>query len=411
MTFNGSAETNGIFDFIGGAGKDNLTGGSGADDFQMNRGGADIVHGGAGNDKIHMGRTLTAADAINGGSGSDLVELNGDYSAGLALSGTTLRNVERLQLDGGNSYSLTTADGNVASGATLTVRSSGLASGQTLNFNGTAETNGNFTFVTGAETDTIKGGAGNDSIDFGVNFTAQDFFNGGAGDDTVGISASSGALTLSNLKNIETLYLSDDSYNITTTDGLVASGAQLDVAFNPFTASQTLTFDGSAETNGVFGIGGGAGKDHLVGGAKGDGLEGFGGADFLRGGPGKDDYFYLQASDSTSSTYDTIFGFNANQDALELIGDTITGLNSKITHGALWQTTFDSDLATAVTPAHLGAHHAVLFTPDSGSLAGDTFLVIDANGQSGYQAGLDYVIRLESASNLGNLTAGSNFNP
>jgi Ca2+-binding RTX toxin-like protein len=179
---------------------------------------------------------------------------------------------------------------------------------------------------------------------------------------------------------------------------------------NWFTASQTLTFDGSAETNGTFGIGGGEGNDHLRSGAKGDGLEGYGGADFLRGGLGHDGYFYQQISDSTSSTYDTIFGFDADQDRVVLTdGNTVTGLNNKITHGTLWQTTFDSDLATAVSPARLGAHHAVLFAPDAGSLAGDTFLVIDANGQSGYQAGLDYVMRLESASNLSHLSAGSNF--
>ncbi len=410
LTFNGSAETNGGFYFIGGAGNDNLIGGSRADYFQMNKGGADIVNAGAGNDQISMGGRLTAADTINGGAGFDWVELNGNYSAGLTLSATTLRNVETLQLDGGHSYSLTTADATVASGKTLAVDSSALASGQTLNFNGAAETNGNFTFAPGAETDTIRGGAGNDSIDFGTHFTAQDFFNGGAGTDSVTIGASPGALTLSNLKNIENLDLGGGSYNLTTTDSLVASGAQLFVEFDGATASQTLTFDGSAETNGSFGIEGGSGNDHLVGGAKSDGLGGGGGADFLRGGPGHDNYFYDQVSDSTSSTYDTIFGFNANQDTLVLQdGDTVTGLNSKITHGALWQTTFDSDLTTAVSSAHLGAHHAVLFTPDSGSLAGDTFLVIDANGHSGYQAGQDYVIRLASASNLSSLTA-FNFN-
>jgi Ca2+-binding RTX toxin-like protein len=347
---------------------------------------------------------LNAADTINGGSGSDLVELNGDYSAGLVMSDTTLRNFETLKLDAGHSYKLTTADATVASGVTFNVDSTALLSGDTLNFNGSAETNGNFIFAPGVETDTIRGGAGNDSIDFGASFTAQDFFNGGGGKDTVSIGASPGALTLSNLKNIETLDLSGGSYNLTTTDGVVASGASLLVELLATTKSQTLTFNGSAETDGTFGIQGGAGNDHLVGGNNNDGLQGSGGADFLRGGPGKDNYFYRQVSDSTSSTYDTIFGFNANQDEIVLLdNDAITGINSPITHGALSKTTFDTDLQTAVAPAHLGAHHAVLFTPDSGTLAGNTFLVIDANGHNGYQAGLDYVIRLASPSNLSHL--------
>jgi hypothetical protein len=55
---------------------------------------------------------------------------------------------------------------------------------------------------------------------------------------------------------------------------------------------------------------------------------------------------------------------------------------------------------------HLG--HAVLFTPDGGTLAGHTFLVVDVNGMAGYQAGEDYVFQLESASNLASLST-SNF--
>ena len=57
---------------------------------------------------------------------------------------------------------------------------------------------------------------------------------------------------------------------------------------------------------------------------------------------------------------------------------------------------FNSDLSHAADAAHLGKHHAVLFTPDSGDLSGTTFLVIDTNGVAGYQAGADLVIQLVS---------------
>ena len=36
----------------------------------------------------------------------------------------------------------------------------------------------------------------------------------------------------------------------------------------------------------------------------------------------------------------------------------------------------------------------MLFQADGGDLAGLTFLVVDANGVAGYQAGSDYVIQL-----------------
>jgi hypothetical protein len=59
-------------------------------------------------------------------------------------------------------------------------------------------------------------------------------------------------------------------------------------------------------------------------------------------------------------------------------------------------------LATAL--AGLGAHHAVLFKPNSGTLSGDTFLVVDLNGTAGYQSDHDLVIRLIGSS--GTLAAG-----
>jgi hypothetical protein len=55
---------------------------------------------------------------------------------------------------------------------------------------------------------------------------------------------------------------------------------------------------------------------------------------------------------------------------------------------------FDDDLATIVSAGQLGAAHAVLYTPDGGNLAGETFLIVDQNGTAGYQAGEDLVINL-----------------
>jgi hypothetical protein len=90
-----------------------------------------------------------------------------------------------------------------------------------------------------------------------------------------------------------------------------------------------------------------------------------------------------------------------------LRGEHVFDVDKKVAHGTLSGATFDSDLAGAVNAAHLLAHDAVLFTPDAGSHAGQTFLVIDANAQAGYQAGQDYVMRLEDPTHIGQLSASS----
>ncbi len=43
---------------------------------------------------------------------------------------------------------------------------------------------------------------------------------------------------------------------------------------------------------------------------------------------------------------------------------------------------------------HLGAHHAVLFSVNAGTLHGQVFLIVDLNGTAGYQAGADLVLHL-----------------
>jgi hypothetical protein len=68
-----------------------------------------------------------------------------------------------------------------------------------------------------------------------------------------------------------------------------------------------------------------------------------------------------------------------------------------VTVGSLSTATFNADLASDLGPAKLGADTAVLFTASSGTLAGDTFLVVDCNGVAGYHAGVDLAIRLTGA--------------
>jgi Ca2+-binding RTX toxin-like protein len=425
LTFNGAAENNGNFIINGGAGNDVLTGGAGSDTFNLANGGTDTATGGAGNDTFNIGGALTAADGINGGTGTDTVVLNGDYSAGLVLSATTITNVETLSLIAGNSYNLTTDDATVAAGQTLTVDGSTLGVHDVLTFNGAAETNASFIInggagkdvVTGGAgddtfnlatggNDTASGGAGNDTFNMGAALNFADKIDGGTGTDTVILNGDySAGLTFSatTMVNVEDLALTaGNSYKLVTNDATVAAGQTLTVDGSTLGVSDTFNFNGSAETNGNFIINGGAGNDVLTGGAGNDVLTGGGGADLLTGGLGNDTFVFHAASDSTSVGFDTVAGFDALTDKFQVFS-AVTGIDAKISGGVLDAATFDANLASAMN-GHLLANHAILFAPTSGSFAGQTFMVIDQNGQAGYQSGGDLVIDLTSQHHLSNLT-------
>jgi hypothetical protein len=81
----------------------------------------------------------------------------------------------------------------------------------------------------------------------------------------------------------------------------------------------------------------------------------------------------------------------------------IKAIDAAISSGALSAATFDTDLSTTLDGTHLGGYHAALFTPTTGGLAGQTFLIVDADGIAGYQAGQDFVFNLEGAVNLAGL--------
>jgi Ca2+-binding RTX toxin-like protein len=149
---------------------------------------------------------------------------------------------------------------------------------------------------------------------------------------------------------------------------------------------------------------GDAGKDQIDGGDGDDTLTGGLNADRLAGSAGLDKFAYLAgAADSTGPNFDTITGadFNA-QDRFDL-ALTITGIDAKVNGGTLSKATFNDDLEDAVGNGDLGVAHAVLFKADAGDYAGKTFLVINMNGEAGYEANEDLVVLLDGATNLNNL--------
>jgi Ca2+-binding RTX toxin-like protein len=340
-----TAALSGADHLTGYRGNDVLIGGGGNDIFGLSKGGDDTVSGGAGNDYFSFGAAFTGADTVDGGDGSDKIALNGDYSAGVTLGTSTLTSVESIVVSAGHSYSLTTVDANVASGAILSVNASLLGAGNTLTFDGSAETDGVFHLTGGAGNDvltggagadsfilnkggndTVNGGGGNDYISFDTAFTAADTVNGGAGSDRIvlaGNYASGVTLGATTLNSVETVVVDDGhSYKLIFNDGNVAAGQTMSVNGTLLTGTHTLYADGSAETDGLFHLSGGAGNDTLIGGSGADTFVGNdgndtldlsrGGADNANGGAGDD--LILVGANLTSS--DKINGGDGNDTML-----------------------------------------------------------------------------------------------
>jgi Ca2+-binding RTX toxin-like protein len=300
-------------------------------------------------------------------------------------------------------YSLVTNDANVAAGGQVIVDAGQLKAGESFTFDGSAETDGSYRVWGGLGTDVLKGGGGGDIFYFSADrFGAEDRLDGGGGAynqlSLLGnYTIAFGAEQLVNINAF--VFLSgrdlrnpvDYDYAITMQEANIASGVRAIVDAGQLHASETLTFDGSAETDGSFRIFGGKGADSLTGSQGADIILGGLGKDRLDGQGGADVFAYRGAADSTSTGFDTIQGFVFGSDSIDLAG-THDAYEVK-TGGPLREASFDADLAAAMAGT-LDAMEAVLFTADQGDMAGRLFLIVDQNGTAGYQAGEDFVIEL-----------------
>ncbi|HEX3810007.1 MAG TPA: hypothetical protein VHW02_09950 [Rhizomicrobium sp.] len=357
LTFNGSHETNGHFDIIGGKGNDVLADGAQADTFTLTAGGNDTANGGAGNDTFNLAAALTAADKINGGVGADVLNLNGTYTGAhaLAFGAKTVVGVDKMVLAAGHSYALTTADATVPSGANLIIDASALGASNGLAFNGSAETDGHFE---------VTGGAGNDSVTFArAAVFAGSMFDGGAGDDMVHLNAAfNGNLTGAMMMKVETLILgAGHNYNIVEANTAVAAGKSLTVDASALSSGDVLSLKASAETNGALTIIGGAGNDHLVGGQFGNTFDlSHGGNDTATGG-GISDTFNMGA---TFTAADRLDG-GTDLDFLNLDGNTNVTMTATTIQNIEW--------------ISLGGGHDYNLTLNGNTIAAGQTLNIDAN--------------------------------
>jgi Ca2+-binding RTX toxin-like protein len=158
--------------------------------------------------------------------------------------------------------------------------------------------------------DAASGGDGGDTFHLGSALTGADRIDGGAGTDTLVLQGDySGGLDLgANVTAIENVSLLAGSntnlgepgtnrydYVLTTHDSNFASGVQARINAAALLEGEDFTFDGSAETDALYVVYGGKGKDMLTGGLGNDiffyAEERFASGDTVNGGAGYDGMF------------------------------------------------------------------------------------------------------------------------
>jgi hypothetical protein len=406
--------------------------GTGDDDqFFMELGGTDRVSGRGGGDLFAFGAQLDAADRIDGGAGIDTLALSGNYG-GLVLAANTIKNVERLSIgSAGFDYDIAFHDKNVGAGKSLIVDGTILVAGDTLTIDSHTELDGNYDVTLDDANSILTLGFGNDTVSTGsgtnvlILLGGSDRLFGGTGADTVtcfgdgaldpldqlngGLGGGENVLVLSGdysaglklkpltLQNFARVDLTaGDDYRLDFSK-MIADEIFINAGF--LTGSNALHF-----TGGNFDtiVNAGEGVDTVRTGAGDDFIFTALGADTMIGGAGSDSYAYINVPESTGSSYDTIVGFNALEDLIR-IPDEVDGVDAAITEGRLRSGNFNFDLEIAVSNEDLQDSFAVLFKPDTGSLAGEWFLIVDDNGDPGYQEDEDWVIHLDNPKKLGQL--------
>jgi hypothetical protein len=429
----------------GTAGNDDLDGTNGDDKFDLSQGGIDIARGLGGKDVFIFGGTFTQKDSIVGGNGRDTLKLLGNYSDGLSLGAGQIESIEAVTLLASEFvYDLVFKDTAVAAGNTMTINATAVFGLGHVLLDATEEvdasfivkgSSGNDVVTTGSQSDTLAGNGGGDVLSPG---SGQDIVNGGEGNDSIvfgtgeldpldritdvlelGVTSKlvlngdySGGLVFEaeTVTNIGFLELgAGNDYVLDMGAAELGDDVFLQLNATFLDAGDKVQLDARDMTHydGSF-LQGGAGNDVLVGGKADDFFVAGLGVDRTEGDRGLDAYGYGVAIDSTGAAFDTVVGFNANQDRFfpffTVVSGEVTALEQKVSDGELSEETFDADLAAALGADELGADCAVLFKPDAGDFAGKLFLIIDGNAFEGYQAGEDLVVRLSNATNMGDFS-------
>jgi VCBS repeat-containing protein len=215
LTFDGSAETDATFLVYGGRGTDQLTGGTGNDTF------------------FFAADRFAVGDTVVGGLGYDGLFLYGAYTidfgsldyagAVTGMENITLSSVtdERYARGGsGHAYDITLGDGLVGAGGTLTVNGAFLQSYETMEVDGSGETDGIVRIFAGEAADILTTGSGADLI-HGAG--GADVMTGGTGADTFRYDLASDS-TASATDSIADFLSGTDKFDLTRIDANSTAG-------------------------------------------------------------------------------------------------------------------------------------------------------------------------------------------
>jgi hypothetical protein len=156
LKLDGSAETDGSFIFRFGANRC-------------------VLAGGAGDDSFLDSGSIDPGDHLKGGAGSDALYL---FGASYAFGGKQLSGIEFLALDDfEETMHVVMADGDLAAGATMTVRGDDAFA---VDFDASAERSGAYVVYGSRADDTLTGGGGADDF---VSTDGADRVTGGLGAD------------------------------------------------------------------------------------------------------------------------------------------------------------------------------------------------------------------------------------
>jgi Ca2+-binding RTX toxin-like protein len=141
--------------------------------------------------------------------------------------------------------------------------------------------------------DTVRALGGDDEIRVGTQLRPRMRIDGGDGFDSIVMKGGGGAVSASNLVNIERIAaLPADSgtanFVLEFTDAMLAAGRTLIIDTSALNATDRMTALAGGETGAAFVLVGGAAPDRIEAGAGADLLSGGGGTDRLSGGGGND---------------------------------------------------------------------------------------------------------------------------
>lgn len=342
-------------DFTLTTGDDSFVGGNGDDLFSGPAGGTDDLRGRNGADVFEI--QSDEHGRIDGGAGNDTVR-----SLGFNLGSLNFSDVEALDL----------ASGGISATAA-----------QLSSFAHISSSGGSFDVQI-----TLTGPGG--AVDFGATWTGDnalhiDAFGAGGGFTITGTDATD---FIAGSDFDDSIYGGGGNDRITGRGGsadLIDGGDDNDVIQNYSSGATLMGGDGDDKIFAYAGdvLDGGDGKDKLHVKLGGSVLDGGGDADKMRLGLGIDTVAYTAASDSDGHAIDQLKHFDASADKIDL-WFAVDGVDATQSASGI------NNIADVMDADHLAVGHAALATVDA-----HTYLVVDANGVGGYQAGEDLIVRMD----------------